>query len=443
LTAGHSDLIKFESVTSTKFVPVKLALSEMVQKAKADARKRALQSGERVLPQRFVSQVRQSLAGVDMSSKFRARAGARPTTSWLATEPLYQEWLNPSRKVSSQRSYLWLRGGAGFGKTNASLVAIQQLEKLSSDQDILENDSNKTERFLAYFLCGSSSGCCSAEDVLKGLIIQLINQDESLAQHARWFVPNPRYRGPAHLDTRRSDEDSGSSGAKATATVDNLWKCLQDMIEDPVADSVHIVINNLHCLDSDASTAAFLAKLSLAAFETMQKAASTVKWLVTSRNDNHIRRHLDAKCMSVIDLEDDAEYGGKLKVARQKYGRDAIMQLKASKGYTPDLAYYVRNFVESQSEEAKWIEILCILLAAKPNESSSLSVRKWLREAGTYSTDKLIRYAWDTVSQERSRIMCSLLIIYRYSVKTKMRHSRLKSSCTRSLLLMSRPPSRI
>jgi hypothetical protein len=375
----------------------------MVQKAKPNARKRALQSGERLLPQRFLSQVRQSLAGVDMSSRFRARAGSRPVTSWLASEPLYQEWLDPSRNVDSQRSYLWLKGGAGFGKTNASLVAIQELEKLYSDQD-MEANNNKNERFLAYFLCDSSSGCCSAEDVLKGLIIQLINQDESLAQHARWFVPNPKYRGPAHRYTRLLDDDSGASGAKATATVDNLWKCLQDMLEDPVADNVHIVVNNLHCLESDASTAAFLAKLSVAAFETTQKPFSTARWLVTSRNDNHIGRYLDSECISVIDLEDDAEYGGKVKVARQNHARDAVMQLKASKGYTPDFAYYIRNFVESQSEDAKWIDILCILLEAKPSESSSLSVRKWLREAGTYNINKLVGHAWDTVSQSMHTI---------------------------------------
>jgi hypothetical protein len=381
---------------------VRLALNEMVQKAKLNARKRALQSGERLLPQRFLSQVRQSLAGVDMISIFRAKAGSRPLSSWFTSETLYQEWLDSARKADSQRSYLWLKGGAGFGKTNAALVAIQELERLYSDQDMMEADHNKSERFVAYFLCDSSSGCCSAEDLLKGLIVQLINQDESLAQHARWFVPNPKYRGPAHRDSRLMDEDSGASGAKATATVDNLWKCLEDMIEDPVTDSVHIVVNNLHCLESDASTAAFLAKLSLAAFETTQKAVSTVKWLVTSRNDNCIGRYLDAECISVIDLENDAEYGGKVKVARQTHARDAVMQLKTSKGYTPDLAYYIRNFVESQSEDAKWIDILCILLEAKPSESSSLSVRKWLREAGTYNTNKLVVYAWNTVSQSKS-----------------------------------------
>jgi hypothetical protein len=33
-----------------------------------------------------------------------------------------------------------------------------------------------------------------------------------------------------------------------------------------------------------------------------------------------------------------------------------------------DLTYYIRNFVESQPEDEKWIDILFILLKAKPIE---------------------------------------------------------------------------
>jgi hypothetical protein len=73
------------------------------------------------------------------------------------------------------------------------------------------------------------------------------------------------------------------------------------------------------------------------------------------------------------------------------------VQLRLSKKYSPDLAYYIRNFVESQSEDEKWIDILFILLKAKPIEESNLSIRKWLREAGSYSTPNLVDHAWDTV----------------------------------------------
>jgi hypothetical protein len=368
----------------------------MVQMAKINARKRSLLSGERLLPQRFVNQVRQSLEGVDMRSKYRASVGQRSIATWLTSEPLYQKWLSPGSHTDSQHSYLWLKGGAGLGKTNASLAAIQQLSN-SHDQSSLESTAAQNETFLAFFLCERLSGFCTAEDVLKSLIIQLINQDESLAQHARWFVPNPRYGGPAHLDSRRSIDQNNASGAKATATVDNLWKCLQDMIDDPVVNNIHIVLSNIHFLASSVSTTALLAKLRATAHESMPQAVRRAKWLVTSRGDGHIREYLTADCVAVIDLDNNVEYGGKVRAARQTHARDAVVQLRETKQYSPDLAYWIRNFVESQSEDEKWIDILCILLRAKPSEASNLSIRKWLRETANYSIHNLVDHAWDTV----------------------------------------------
>jgi hypothetical protein len=397
LTAGHSDLIKFESLTSTNFGPVKVALSKMVQMAKINARKRALLSGERLLPQRFVNQVRQSLEGIDMRSKFRTSVGRRSITTWLTSELQYQRWLSPGNQADPQHSHLWLKGGAGLGKTNASLAVIQQLGVLHTDQTLTESIGAQSETFLAYFLCERLPGYCTAEDVLKCLITQLINQEESLAQHARWFVPNPRYRGPAHLDTRRTDHQINTSGAKATATVDNLWKCLQDMIDDTVVNKIHIVLSNLHFLDSSVSTTALLAKLRATAYESTPQTVRRAKWLVTSRGDKHIRDYLTAECIAVIDLDNNAKYEGKVKAARQNHARDSVVRLRETKHYSPDLAYWIRNFVESQSEDERWIDILCILLRAMPSNASNLTIRKWLRETGTYSIYNLIDHAWDTV----------------------------------------------
>lgn len=378
-----------------------------------NARKRALSSGERLLPQRFINQVRKSLSTVDMREKFQAKVGDRVITSWLEAEPLYQKWLSPGSLKEPQDCYLWMRGGPGLGKTNASLAAIQRLELSASNSTIADAAGIQNQEFLAFFLCDWLPGCCSAEDVLKSLIMQLINQDESLAQHARWFVPNPRYRGPAHFDSGRAAASADASGAKATATVDNLWRCLQDMIEDPAVNSIHVVISNMHCLDSGASTNALLAKLRLTAFES-NPSARKAKWLVTSRDEKHISHYLTAQSISAIDLDNDAEYGGKVKVSRQKHARDAIVQLKSAKNYSPDFAYYVRNFVESQSQDENWIDILFILLHAMPRSNNSLMIRKWLRETGTYKMPKLIDHAWDKASSKPTGISEHALTFSRF-----------------------------
>jgi hypothetical protein len=81
LASNHSDLIKFDSVSSEKFGPIKVAISNMVRSAKTNARKRTFLSGQTGLTQRTVNQVRQALEGVDMRMKYRSKVGQRPVSS--------------------------------------------------------------------------------------------------------------------------------------------------------------------------------------------------------------------------------------------------------------------------------------------------------------------------------------------------------------------------
>lgn len=379
---------------------MKHALSKMVDTARMNARKRNFSSGQNLLTQRFVNQVRHALEGVDMRLKFRALVARRTITSWLTAEPSYQEWLSRRHGVDSRHSYLWLKGGPGFGKTNAALAAIQKINKAHIDDQQTDEARSRNDAFLAYFLCERSPGCCTAEDLLKSLIMQLISQEESLAQHAKWLVANGRYRHAAIDGTTLLDGDTGVSGAQATATVDNLWKYLLDMIDDPAVDSVHLVVSNLHCLESNESTNALLSRFGehAIALQSLPLDDRRVKWLITSRNEKQIVNHLAAGTVSIIDLENDREYGGKLKVARQNHARDAVSQLRARKSYSLDLAFHIRNSIGARSEDEKWIDMLCLLLEDKPSNSSTLSIRKWLREVGDYNIHELIDHAWETVS---------------------------------------------
>ncbi|KAK5125182.1 hypothetical protein LTR85_000858 [Meristemomyces frigidus] len=398
LTADHRALIRFESVTSEKFVPVKRALTKMVQTARMNARKRNFSSGQNLLTHRFVNQVRQALEGVDMRLNFRASVAGRPVTSWLTSEPSYQDWLTDRSGVESKYSYLWLKGGPGFGKTNAALAAIQSVSQAHIHDQQSGEARSQDEAFLAYFLCERSPGCCTAEDVLKSFIIQLINQEESLAQHAKWLVSNSRYRHAAADSNALLDGNTGISGAQATATVENLWKYLLDMIDDPAVDRIHLVISNLHCLESNESTVALLSRLgeNAVSARSLEPGSRRAKWLITSRNEKQIRNHLEAEHIAIIDLENDREYGGKLKLARQNHARDAVSQLRARKSYSSDLAYYIRNSIGGRSEDERWIDVLCLLLEEKPSDSSNLSIRKWLREVGHYNIHELIEHAWES-----------------------------------------------
>ncbi|PIB00567.1 Ankyrin repeat domain-containing protein 17 [Cercospora beticola] len=397
LTADHRDLIKFESIASEKFSTVKVALRNMVQMAKTNARKRVMLSGQSLLSQRTIQQVRETLAGVDMRLKFRTKVNQREVNSWLESVPLYQSWLAPAESSKPNCSYLWLRGGGGIGKTTASYAAIQDLSKNQAHDQQLESSHGHGGTLLAYFLCEWTPGCDTAEELLKGLITQIVNQDEALAQHgARWFVSNTRSRGAGDGGV---NEDIGASGAKATTTVDNLWRCLQDMLEDPAVNNAHIVINNLHLLESSSSTNALLAKLrgDADSLTGQPQASQRVRWLITSRNERHINQYLTAASVSLVDVENDLKYGAAISESKRQHARDAVSQLRTSKSYGSDLAYYIRNSIDTLSADESWIDVLCILLKDMPEDSSSLSIENWVKEASGLNINKLIDHAWEKV----------------------------------------------
>lgn len=373
----------------------------MAATAKINARKRAHALGQNLTTQKFVNQVKQALQSVDMRSKFLSKVKARPATSWLESEPVFQDWLTPT---SEEASYLWVKGGPGLGKTNAALAAIQHISRAQNEEARISNTAGRSETFLAYFLCEDSTGCCTAEDLLKSLITQMIDQEDSLAQHAKWVAPNPQRRGPAFGETGLPGDGIPGGGAQATATVDNLWKYLQDMIEDPAVGSAHFIISNMHCLETNGATKALLSKMAANAYlpEGLAPTARRAKWLVTSRQDSRISKYMMAERILLIDLEDEMEYGNKVKVARQTYARDRVSRLSSARGYASDLAYCIRNSIESQPEDETWIDVLCILLEAKPADIGTWSLRRWLREVENYNTNTLIDRAWEEVCSSKT-----------------------------------------
>ncbi|KAK5115752.1 hypothetical protein LTR62_000841 [Meristemomyces frigidus] len=403
LTADHRGLIQFDSVTSKEFEHVKRGLSRMYLNAGKNSRERNVASGSNNLTRVFVHQVREVLEGVDMRARYRAKVGQNPVSSWLTAEEKYKEWLASRSGGELRYPYLWLKGGAGSGKTNAALMAIQLINQTQHEEQHTVLDRGSQAAFLAYFLCDRTPGCCTAEDMLKSIITQLINQEEALAQHAKWFVTGQRYR----------DTTIASAKSLSTITVENLWKYLQDMLEDPVINTAHVVISNIHCLESSESTSALLCRLREAAIMSTEAPSPSVdgttrkaRWLITSRDETHICKHLIAEHIFMIDMEDDREYGRERSQDRKRQAQLAVARLMKNKDYRPDLAYFMRSSMEKQAEDVKWIEVLFLLLEEKPRDTDGLTIRRWLKEVGSYNLHALINYAWSMIlaRNEQSRV---------------------------------------
>jgi hypothetical protein len=152
-------------------------------------------------------------------------------------------------------------------------------------------------------------------------------------------------------------------------------------------------------LDQNDSTTALLAKFRShsASLASKRDGLRKVNWLIASRNHTHLRQYLSSTTISVIDLDNEREYGSRVKDARVKHAKLAVSQLKASKNWGLGLAYTVGNSIEVQSEDDTWVNVLCIFLAAMPDDSNGLTIRKWLDEAGKHKLHELIEHEWKRV----------------------------------------------
>ncbi|MGG6497724.1 UNVERIFIED_CONTAM: hypothetical protein NY603_32855, partial [Bacteroidetes bacterium 56_B9] len=79
------------------------------------------------------------------------------------------------------------------------------------------------------------------------------------------------------------------------------------------------------------------------------QASQRVRWLITSRNERHINQYLTAASVSLVDVENDLKYGAAISESKRQHARDAVSQLRTSKSYGSDLAYYIRNSIDTLS----------------------------------------------------------------------------------------------
>ncbi|KAH8692058.1 WD40-repeat-containing domain protein [Talaromyces proteolyticus] len=173
---------------------------------------------------------------------------------WILDNAEYQRWWNnPGSQL------LWIKGDSGKGKTMLVIGIIKQLLKPESS------------KFPAYFFCqGTDPKLNNATAVLRGLIYMLIIQQPHLISHLR-----QRYS----TEGKRLFE-GGNAFYSLSAVFENIIGDLQQ-------PTVHLLIDALdECKEDLENLLRLIAK-------TMSMTSVQVKWIVTSRNMNHIEEILD------------------------------------------------------------------------------------------------------------------------------------------------------
>jgi hypothetical protein len=135
---------------------------------------------------------------------------AKGTCQWILGHPLFVSWLEKAKTA-----LLWLTGPPGYGKTMLSFFLAKQLDSFSKPRP----SSN-----LCVFFCDDKiSNQKNANNILIGLIFQLVRRHKSLGRHIR-----------------RVYEMHGQNIVQSFTA---LWTIFRDMATDPRSSPTIFIID--------------------------------------------------------------------------------------------------------------------------------------------------------------------------------------------------------
>ena len=175
---------------------------------------------------------------------------------WILSHRDFIDW-----RDGDETRLLWIKGDPGKGKTMLLIGIVRELQKLKSPHD---------SGLVSYFFCqGTDSRLNNATAVLRGLIYQLLVQQQSLISHLR-----KQYDKAG----RQLFED-----VNAFVALSNIFT---EMLHDPRLTRVYLVVDAL-----DECESGLLQLLDLIV-RNVSTSSSRVKWLVSSRNRHDIEERL-------------------------------------------------------------------------------------------------------------------------------------------------------
>ncbi len=394
LACIHRDLVKFDGPKDERYQLVRNPLKTIVYGAQLVVRNRL--NSTRNINYETIKAVRDVLEGAQIKKRRKALGENYPASSWLTKEQQYRDWLStpspdydlvspisPSSPTDANPrgvDCLWIEGPEGRGKTNNMIAAIDEIEKMIMAES--ESPSGQAPTLLAYFFCEPMADYCSAEDVLKSLLWQLVDKQAVLAPYAKHFVK------------KKAQEDASKSTPQLT--VENMWQVLQDMLSDEfIGSRIYFIINNLHVLPEESDSTTMLMKFinsELMNITLSNQKRVPVRWLFTSRDKYVVREAMKAPGVRLIDLEDE-KYESQVQQELRKQAYLKVRELSEEKKYNKAAAYFTSSLIGRRAQNTQWIDIACIHLKEIPENENELKVRHILEDM-PQDLASLLERAW-------------------------------------------------
>jgi NACHT domain len=240
---------------------------------------------------------------------------------WILCDLQYIRWQD-----SDDICLLWIKGGAGKGKTMMSIGLIEELSQRSRDTTVV-----------TYFFCQNADyELNTVEAIIKGLILQMVKQQESVkpSLRDRWDIKHERF----HEDVN---------------TWRGLWNVFIEMLERCQCPRVYVVVDALdECRDNG------IADLLKLIVRTGLSRPSRVKWLLTSRPLDSAERELLAGSDQVrVSLELNAQH---ISQGVRTYISYKVAELDRRWGHRLVLQQDIEKELGRRAEDTfLWVSLVC------------------------------------------------------------------------------------
>jgi len=263
----------------------------------------------------------------------------RESFKWILQDPVYLNW-----RDGHDVGLLWIRGGAGKGKTMMSIGLIEELAQ-----------KPKAANLVTYFFCQNADQTLdTVEAIIKGLILQLVKQQRSLqiCLREKWDAVNERFE-------------------KDLKSWEALWEVFLDMLDRCDCPRVYIVVDALdECHKED------MEGLLRSLVRTGLSYPARIKWLLTSRPlDIAQQRLLTGTDQVLVSLElnsGNVSYGVEVYITHRVDELDRL--------WSPDP--FPRQEIESELHRKAegtflWVNLVCQKLEDVSAEKALTTIRSF------------------------------------------------------------------
>ncbi|TGO70873.1 hypothetical protein BELL_0652g00010 [Botrytis elliptica] len=256
---------------------------------------------------------------------------------WILQDPQYISW-----KCGGDVSLLWIKGGAGKGKT---MMSIGLIERLSFPQD--------ESTVVTYFFCQNADyELNTLQAIIKGLILQLVNQQKELIEYLR-----------DHWDTREGRFNKDMTSWRT------LWDIFYKMLYRCKCPKIYVIVDALdECQDNG------MADLLKLVVRTGLDHPSKIKWLLTSRPLDSAERELLVGYEQVmISLELNSKH---ISHAVTTYIVNKVAELDLRNSYGSDLCQKIQNKLTEKAEDTYlWVSLVCKRLESVHRENTLTTIQ--------------------------------------------------------------------